>query len=271
MTYLECSVHCHTNLSDGKNTPAEMARAAYERGIKVLGLSDHSHTPHDDRFCMSVEKTAHYRTAITELRKKYEGKMSILCGLEWDQWSDERLSDWDYAIGSVHYITGPKTGERYMVDSTREMLFQCLVEFDGDGIAMAKSYYTAVAAVADKGPTILGHFDLLKKLNGDGAFFDENDHRYRAIALATLEYAIGKVQALEINTGGLARGYREEFYPAPFLLKRWKKLGGKVIITADAHQTDDLLFAFEKAADIAKAAGFEHLSALNDHGRIIDC
>ena len=28
MTFLECTVHCHTNLCDGKNTPAEMAAAA---------------------------------------------------------------------------------------------------------------------------------------------------------------------------------------------------------------------------------------------------
>ena len=58
MTYLECTLHCHTNLCDGKNTPEEMANAAILQGVKVLGLSGHSHTPHDDSYCMSRENTA---------------------------------------------------------------------------------------------------------------------------------------------------------------------------------------------------------------------
>ena len=89
MTYLECTVHCHTTFCDGKNTPAEMAAAALRQGIRVLGLSGHSHTPHDDTYCMSVEKTRQYRTEIARLNEEYAGKLTILCGLEWDQWSDE--------------------------------------------------------------------------------------------------------------------------------------------------------------------------------------
>ena len=78
MTFLESTVHCHTNLCDGNNTPAEMAKAAFESGIKVLGLSGHSHTPHDDSYCMSVENTARYRAEIKALQEKYAGRMTIL-------------------------------------------------------------------------------------------------------------------------------------------------------------------------------------------------
>lgn len=271
MTFLECTVHCHTNLCDGKNTPAEMAAAAAAKGIKVLGLSGHSHTSHDDSYCMSVENTARYREEIARLNREYEGRLTILCGLEWDQWSDENLSDWDYTIGSAHYVTGPQSGIRHSVDHNLETLQGAFKDFDGDGLAMAEAYFTAVAEVAAKGPTILGHFDLLKKLNGSGRFFDEAHPRYRAAALAALEAAAGKVQALEINTGGVARGYREEFYPAPFLLKRWKELGGEIILTADAHSTDGLLYAFEQAAAYAKAAGFEQAVVLNGQGKLEKC
>ena len=152
-----------------------------------------------------------------------------------------------------------------------ETLQGAFEDFGGDGLAMAEAYFAAVAEVAAKGPTILGHFDLLKKLNGDGRFFDETHPRYRAAALAALEAAAGKVQALEINTGGVARGYREELYPAPFLLKRWKALGGEVILTADAHSTDGLLFAFEQAAAYARAAGFEQAVVLNGQGKPEKC
>ena len=50
-------------------------------------------------------------------------------------------------------------------------------------------------------------------------------------ALNALRQAIKHCTVLEINTGGVARGFRNEFYPAPFLLEEWRKLGGKVIIT----------------------------------------
>ena len=271
MTFLECTVHCHTNLCDGKNTPEEMAKAAIKQGVKVLGLSGHSHTPHDDSYCMSVENTARYRAEIRSLQVEYAGHMTVLCGLEWDQHSDEELSDWDYTIGSVHYVTGPKTGTRYTIDYREEDLRACLNEFDGDGDAMAEAYFAAVAQVAAKGPTILGHFDLLKKLNKNGQFFNETSPRWRAAARNALEAAIGKVGALEINTGGVARGYRDDFYPAPDLLICWRQLGGKIILTADAHSTENLLYAFERAAEYARQAGFDRVWVLNRLGILEAC
>ena len=271
MTYLECTVHCHTTFCDGKNTPAEMAAAALRQGIRVLGLSGHSHTPHDDTYCMSVEKTRQYRTEIARLNEEYAGKLTILCGLEWDQWSDENPADWDYTVGSAHYVTGPRSGVRHSVDHNLETLQGAFEDFGGDGLAMAEDYFAAVAKVAQARPTVLGHFDLIKKLNGDGRFFDESHPRYRAAALAALEAAAGKVQALEINTGGVARGYRSEFYPAPFLLRRWRELGGEIIFTADAHNAEGLLFGFREAAEYAKAAGFTHAVVLNAQGKPERC
>ena len=267
MTTLECTLHCHTNLCDGKNTPEEMAKAAIKQGVKVLGLSGHSHTPHDDSYCMSRENTAFYRAEIARLNREYGDQLTVFCGLEWDQWSDENLSDWDYTIGSAHYVTGAKDGVRYSVDHNEETFRAALAAFGGDGLALTEAYFAAVAQVTEMRPTILGHFDLLKKLNGSGAFFDESHPRYRAAALSALEAAAGKVQALEINTGGVARGYRDEFYPAPFLLKRWKELGGEIVLTADAHTAEGLLFAFDRAAEYARACGFSRAMVLNAAGK----
>ena len=86
-----------------------------------------------------------------------------------------------------------------------------------------------------------------------------------------MESAVGKVGALEINTGGVARGYRTDFYPAPDLLAYWRQLGGKIILTADAHSTENLLFAFEQAAQYARQAGFDRLWVLNSQGLPEEC
>ena len=265
--YRSSSVHNHSNLCDGKSSLGDMAYAAWQAGVQTLGFSGHSHTPCDLEYCMSPGRTAQYKAEIARLKKQYAGKMDILCGLEWDEFSDTEPSWYDYWIGSVHYIQGPKTGKYYEIDWRPQDLLECLQEeFEGNGLAMAKHYFDHVAQVAAKHPTILGHFDLIKKLNCTGSFFDEESAEYKEAALDALRRAFEGCKVLEINTGGAYRGYRNDFYPALFLLEEWKKLGGQVIITGDAHDTKSILWGFEEAAAYAKQAGFTHSVILTAKG-----
>ena len=71
---------------------------------------------------------------------------------------------------------------------------------------------------------------------------------------------------LEVNTGSVYRGYRKDFYPGPWLLGEWQKMGGKVIITSDAHDVDSLTFGFDEAAAAVKAAGFKSVEVLTING-----
>lgn len=177
--YLLSSVHVHTKLCDGKNTPEELALSAWKAGLKTLGFSGHSHTPHDIEYCMTNARTQLYRAQVAKLKERYAGKLDILCGLEWDLYSDDDPAAYDYWIGSAHYVKGPKTGKYYEIDWREADLAACIQDdFDGDGLAVVETYFANVAAVAAKKPTILGHFDLIKKVNGSGKFFDESDPRY---------------------------------------------------------------------------------------------
>src|SRR5699024_5975345 len=126
--------------------------------------------------------------------------------------------------------------------------------------------FRSVAEVAALGPDILGHLDLIKKLNRDGTFFDEDAPRYRAAAMGALEAARSAGCLLEVNTGGVFRGYRDDFYPSAWLLEAWNRMGGRVIITADAHSTDGLTFGYEQAAAQVKAAGFGSVAVLTGAG-----
>ena len=38
---LDYDLHCHSSVSDGTLTPAEVVNRAAERGVKVLALTDH--------------------------------------------------------------------------------------------------------------------------------------------------------------------------------------------------------------------------------------
>ncbi|MCI7325890.1 PHP domain-containing protein [bacterium] len=267
--YLLSSVHVHSKLCDGKNTPEELAVTAWKQGLQTLGFSGHSHTPHDIEYCMTNARTQLYRAQVAKLKERYAGKLDILCGLEWDLLSDDDPAAYDYWIGSTHYVQGPRTGKYYEIDWREADLAACIQEdFDGDGLAVVEAYFANVAAVAAKEPTILGHFDLIKKVNAGSKFFDENDERYTAAADKALRTAAEHHCVLEVNTGAVYRGFRKDFFPSPALLKDWLALGGDVVITADAHDARALTFGFEEAAAQLRELGYQRVLVLGRDGLV---
>ena len=266
----ECgSVHTHSVLCDGRGTLAEMAAAAFGAGVRYFGASGHSHTeiPHDAGNVLPADP-AEYRAQVLALRAEYAGRMEILLGIEQDSQSPQPVPDWaDYWIGSVHNLYDPRTGKYHGLDWDRERLAACRDGmFGGDALAMTEGYYAGVAAMAERGPTILGHMDLVTKLNRGNAFFDEEDPRYRAAALEALRHADPDRTLLEINTGAVARGYRDTPYPALFLLEEWRAMGGQVILTADAHSPETVIFGYRQAAALARAAGYRESVLLTGRG-----
>ena len=265
--YKLSSVHVHSKLCDGKNTLDELAVTAWKAGLKTLGFSGHSHTPCDIEYCMTQSRTALYRAQVAKLKERYAGKMDILCGLEWDLNSDDDPAAYDYTIGSAHYVRGPKTGRYYEIDFRPADLAACIQDdFDGDGLAVVEAYFRNVEQVVAHKPTILGHFDLIKKINGGSKFFDEDAPRYQAAAGAALEAAAAAGVVMEVNTSGVYRGYRKDFFPGEALLRRWRELGGEVVITADAHEAKALTFGYEEAAAQLKDLGYDHVQVLGKDG-----
>ena len=146
-------------------------------------------------------------------------------------------------------------------------LWDCINDdFDADPLAAVEAYFAEVEKVAALKPDILAHIDLIKKLNANGEFFDEESPRYKAAALKALQAAKANDCLLEVNTGSVYRGYRKDFYPGPWLLGEWQKMGGKVIITSDSHDINSLTFGFDEAAAAIKAAGFTSVQVLTGNG-----
>ena len=265
--YKKSSVHCHSTMCDGKNTLQDMASAACAQGLTTLGFTGHSYTQRDREYCMSPSRTAQYKATIAKLKAEYKGKVDILCGIEWDALSEDKPESYDYWIGAAHHLYGKNTGKYYEIDFRPQDLHDCIFDdFGGDALAAVEAYFAEVEKVAAKGPDILAHIDLIKKLNGEGEFFDEEDPRYKAAALKALAVAKEHDCRLEVSTGGVYRGYRKDFYPGAWLLGEWQKMGGKVIITADAHDTASLTFDFDEAAAAIKAAGFTSVEVLTANG-----
>ena len=98
------SLHTHSLYDDGQDTLAHMAQNAEAAGLDALGFSGHSHTPYDLEYCITQSRTTLYKAQVAKLKARYAGKLDILCGLEWDLFSDDDPTQYDYWIGSTHYV-----------------------------------------------------------------------------------------------------------------------------------------------------------------------
>lgn len=265
---IESCVHTHSIFCDGRNTPAEMAEAAYRLGIKSLGFSGHSYVDIDD-FGIKPERLGEYLSEIKRLKAEYDGRLEILCGLELDSFSKSvsHADGYDYIIGSVHAVRD--NYGKYNVIDGQVRGFELAAEqgFDGDYYELCRGYYSQFADfILRVKPDIVGHFDLITKYNRNFKYFDECSDKYKVVALEGLEAAFETDAVIEVNTGGIARGYKDSPYPAEFLLKRIFEKKGRVIITTDAHNTDMLVNNTEQTEQLLKSIGFKSVCELSYNG-----
>lgn len=266
LTYPQ-NLHTHGTFCDGKYEYEETVKSAIELNMMSVGFSGHAYTEFDSSCCMSKEGTELYKKRISELKEKYRGIIDIYCGVEFDLFSDDDLSAYDYVIGDVHYL---KIGDEYCVidysdPATLEEIIN--VHFGGDGLRCAKAYYETIVGIASLPRCdIAGHFDLITKHLERKRLFDDDDPLYRKYALEAVTAVSESVKIFEINVGSIARGYRSIPYPAPFILRRIKELGCGVVISSDCHDISYLNTNFDIGISLAKECGFNEVLVLTDNG-----
>ena len=240
-------LHVHTEFCDGHATAEEMVRAAIDLGCPRIGFSTHAPLEYRD-YAMLPEREDEYRAHIAALKEKYRDRIEVLCGLEVDLYSLPVTKPYDYIIGSCHsFPMIDKDGRRCDVDESYERLSYAIdTYYGGDAYKAVEDYYASVATIGKLKPSIIGHFDLIRKYNKGAVFFDETSPRYLAAARAAIDALLPLGVPFEVNTGAIARGHREAPYPAAPLLAYILRRGGKVILTGDAHRPENLCYQFEK-------------------------
>lgn len=257
------NLHTHTTFCDGKNTPAEMAAAAFRAGLSAIGFSGHSPLAGED-WCMSPERLPAYRAAVEEQKKQFAGRMQVYLGLEQDFFSPPPEGEYDYLIGSVHALR--LDGELLAVDESPEA-FARLAHRCGGVEKLVREYYRLEAQVAGRtGCAIAGHFDLVTKFNEDDRFFEPLAHPMRGWAVEALEALAAAGVIFEVNTGAISRGWRTDPYPQAFLLQELRRLGGRVCITGDSHSANALLTGYRRAEALLRGCGFESCWYLTPQG-----
>jgi DNA polymerase (family 10) len=108
-------LHCHTRVSDGRNTAAEMAAGAQERGYEYMAITDHSAT-HGFGNDVQPDQLKAQIELVHELGEGLDG-FTLLAGSEVNvdtdgslDYDDELLEQLDWIVASLH--SSFRMGER---------------------------------------------------------------------------------------------------------------------------------------------------------------
>ena len=270
------TLHAHGKYCDGRGELEQFVQTAIERNFRGLGFSSHAPIPVHSDWTMPEKELPLYLDEIETLKQRYKGQIDLYTGLEIDYVkglispADARFQKLklDFSIGSIHSLYDPQTGKHYCVYGPEEEVEHLInATFRGSSKKMIHAYYEASRELlAAGGFSFLGHLDLIKKLNKNSRYFDEASGWYREEIEHTLAVAREHNRMLEVNTGGIARGYITEPYPSPWIIELCGNMGIPLVLNSDAHRHEDIDFHYAETAAIIKKAGCRRLSVLSKNG-----
>ncbi len=258
---MSADYHLHTPLCHhAEGAPADYARAALALGITEIGFSDHNpmRAQFDD-WRMAIGDLPRYFEIVQQAREEVPG-VTIRLGLECDffpgqePWLEELtgMAEWDYLIGSVHYIA-----PGWDVDNPK-----WIGRFNERPVAEIwelywKAYEQCIrSALFD----FVAHPDLVKKF-GHRPPGDLRKYYEPSIAAAA-----EKNVAIEINTAGLRKPVGE-MYPSLEFLQMARAAGIPLLINSDAHAPGEVGANFAEASALAREAGYAETLRFNKRKR----
>jgi histidinol-phosphatase (PHP family) len=239
--------------------------AAAERGIGELGVSEHVY-----RFAQSLDVWDHpvwRENAVDDIDAycDFLRGEELRVGIEADYVAgrEDRMAtllearDWDYVVGSVHFLR----------DRAVDMRGEWDVWRTADPEQVWARYYETLGEAARTGMfDILAHPDLVK-VWGKGAPAPEGDpRRYYELAIDGIAEA---GIAIEVSTAGLRKPVGE-IYPALPFLELCLEAGCPVALSSDAHVPEQLGFEYERAVEWLAAAGVTELAVFEGRERRLE-
>lgn len=246
---------------------AERYRAvATDRGITELGVAEHIHRfrdaldvwqhpfwrefAHDDlgAYCEFVRSQTDLRLGIEA--DFLPGREDALAKLL-DAW------EWDYVIGSVHFLGDSAVDyEGFDVWTSRP-----------DPERVWRRYFETLGEAAASGLfDILAHPDLVKVWGGERPHPEGDLRRFYELAMHGI--ASSRI-AIEVSTAGLRKPVAE-LYPAPELLEWCVEAGCPVALSSDAHVAEDLGRGYDGALALLDAVGVSELAVFDRRERRLE-
>ena len=270
---LTMDLHTHTKYSHGADTPRAMYAAACQKGLTLLGFSEHSPRPG------GFDYTHEYREQLTRHLPDYvaevqackanpqsgaNGPCRVLFGMEMDWLAGEldyttracKAFDFDYLIGSVHFLDrwGYDDGTGPWEDAPQDVCEQRYVAYFNAWKDMLQSGLFNIAA----------HPDLIKIFSVEQFHIWLQKPDAQAQIRACLTALRDGGMAMEISSAGLRKPCHE-IYPAPLIMQWAREISVPVTFASDAHSVKDVARAFPQLLSYALAFGFTE-QVFFDHG-----
>jgi len=184
---LKGDLHCHTTASDGRASVEQMARAAMDRGLEYLAITDHS-ASHGFGNAVSADQLLEQAARVRELNATLDG-FELLIGTETNilpdgsvDYPDEVLAELDWVIASVHTSFGMAQDEMTarMVAAMEHPLVDAIGHPTGRKIETRPPYALDVEQVIDAA----ARTGTMLEVNSAGDRRDLNDVYARAAAEA---------------------------------------------------------------------------------------
>lgn len=248
--------HMHSdNSCDCRVSMAAMCRAAITKGIPEIAFTEHFDEKPED-VCFGRYDPDRYFRDLETCRAEFAPQgLTIKAGVEVGeghlyQPSVQRVLasyPYDLVLGSLHWSRGESV---FSLDYFRARTPD----------QAAHEYFTEMIEMIEAGGfDILSHLDVIKRYGfrvyGKFDTLDYEDH-IRAVLAAAIKAGITP----EINTSALRMSVNQT-HPTAEVIQWYYAMGGRTLtIGSDAHSTDDLGTGLEQAIQIARDAGFTHLT-----------
>lgn len=251
--------HTHTvRCGHAGGTMEEYVEAAIRRGLQEIGFSDHipmywlPESARDDSVAMPMEQLDDYVQDVLRLRDRYP-EIPIRLGIEADYipGHEEELArllgryEWDYVIGSCHFIG------TWGFDNPAEVAVYARWDL---GDLYDRFWDLEIAAARTGLFDIMGHIDLIKKFGHRPPAGYDLSGAYSRVAGALAAAGV----AIELSVAGTRKPVRE-YYPHPDLLRECGRRGVDLVISSDAHHPSEVGKEFEAALSVAMDVGYDRL------------
>jgi len=242
------------------------ATVAEERGIDVLGVSEHVY-----RFTQALEVWDHpfWRESARDDLDAYcewvRDETSLRLGVEADfvPGREDRTANllearpFDYVLGSVHFLGHAAVDMEGEWDAWRS----------ADPETLWRSYFETLGEAARSGLfDIMAHPDLVK-VWGAGRPHPGGD--LRRFYDAAMEGIADSDVAIEVSTAGLRKPVGELYPAAPFL-SMCLEAGRPVALSSDAHSPDQLGYRYEQAVEFLGGMGVEEIAVFEGRERRLE-
>ncbi len=208
-------LHCHTTLSDGKNSLEQMAEAARERGYAYLAVTDHSATHgfgndvQPDALRRRIEEVRELNASMKGFRLLSGSEVNILPDGSLD-YDDELLDELDWVVASVHtsFRIGPERMTERIVRAVSHPLVDCLGHPTGRLLLRREPYDVDMEAIVTEAAAA----GTMIEINGNPNRRDLNERHVRTATEAGVRIAINtdahRVRTLANMAYGVATARR---------------------------------------------------------------